>query len=69
MSGSLSLVPSLGLFSFCLLVLSNSDAISFLIYHYIIILHLTLLSLKSLFVFFNETGREWILMRGEVWRS
>ena len=65
MSGSLFLVPSLGLFSFCCFVLSNSDTLGFVLPYFIL--------LSLLFFFFpmrdrNEVDPEgrggWKKLRG-----
>lgn len=63
-SRSLILIASLGLFSFCWLVLSNFDVMVFVL-SYILFCYILIMSLRSLF-FFNETERECISMEGEV---
>lgn len=61
-SGSLFLVTSLGLFSFCLLVSSNSDVLVFVLSYFILFHYILLLPLRSLFFFPNErqkVSRSW----------
>lgn len=51
MSGALILVPSFGLFYFCLFALSNFDVIVFVCSYCILFCYIYLLSLRSLFFF------------------
>lgn len=61
-NGSLILVPSFGLVSFCWVALSNFNMVVFVLpYHTFV--NVLLLSLRSLF-FSNERQKEWIWMDG-----
>lgn len=57
---SLFLVTSLGLFSFCLLVSSNSDVLAFALSYYILFHYILLLPLRSLFFFPLMRVRKWV---------